>query len=96
MGVVDSLEDINGSISILNTRTVNYKSDQQPDGICDDMALTAVYLFPCIVARNTTAFCCFNTLAVNNTRTWTQGNRMKVMSGEFAVRIDCSIRPFCA
>ncbi len=25
-----------------------------------------------------------------------QGNRMKVMSGEFAVRTDCSIRPFCA
>ena len=44
MGVVDRLEDINGSISVLNTRTVNYKSDQQPDGICDDMALTAFYL----------------------------------------------------
>ncbi len=44
MGVVDRFEDINGPISILNARTVDDKSDQQPDGICDDMALTAVYL----------------------------------------------------
>ena len=71
MGVVDRFEDINSSISILNARTVDDKSDQQPDGVCDDMALTAFYLFSRIVAGNSTAFCRFNTLAVNNTGTWT-------------------------
>ena len=82
MGVVDRFEDINGPISILNARTVDDKSDQQPDGVSNDMALTAVYLFPCVVAGNTTAFCRFNTLAVNNTCTWTQGNRMKKLAGD--------------
>ena len=45
MGVVDRFEDINGPISILNARTVDDKSDQQPDGVSNDMALTAVYLW---------------------------------------------------
>lgn len=62
------LQDIDGTIAILDIGCMHEDEYQEATCVCQDMSLTALDLFTCVIVARTATFCRFHRLAVNHAR----------------------------
>ena len=70
IGNRDGFEQVRCPITILNISSVNGKTDQQANRVCDDVTFAPFDPLASVIASHPATFSCFHALTVNHTRRW--------------------------